>query len=150
MNESYNISEFVACLKLGIWPGGEVGQLGYLSSLRLLSQGSANAGLWGVQVGFGVMLERSIMGDTGKTAMDFSVYDPYEGGYKLYRVMSGLTVAEAMNAIMDMASLSGEKMRWSSGVAGKSPYAFNRKYTAEYRSPRSGSIDTVGRKFGRQ
>ncbi|NDV64651.1 hypothetical protein [Bacteroides sp. 224] len=89
--KTYELSEFSFLLKLGLWTGGEVIGLGYVSSANKVSSNENTAGLSGIELSSGVRLEKQEM--TGMSDMDliFSVYEPYRGTYLFWSVSTNYT-----------------------------------------------------------
>jgi hypothetical protein len=81
----YEVSEFITMLRLGLWTGGDISGVGRSSAARAVESGALEAGVWGMDMGRGVMLEHLEEGEQGQDAL-LSVYNPYDGGYACYRM----------------------------------------------------------------
>ena len=111
--KQYELSEFVFLLRLGLWNGGDVAGIGYISKVRDAEAMQAYAGCIGMRLGSDVMLEHSRTNAYGETEMTFSVYDPYTGSYRCQAVTAHQAerAEEAllwMNKEMERENLSGK------------------------------------------
>lgn len=131
--KAYELSEFTSLLRLGLWSGGEIAGLGYVSVAREANGDPGLSGLTGVWFGNGIMLE-NIQPDNVEMKLVFSLYDPYEGVYKYYNVYtySAGSVEEVLQALT-------EKRGGAQAYIGGS-LREKRKYESTYTSIRSGTI----------
>lgn len=151
--KSYELSEFTFLLKLGLWSGGAVSGLGHVSAASNHHGEMPVAGMAGVWLGGGVMLE-SMDGER----LVFSVYDPYAGRYRCFDVSAELDTPEEAGERVTMAmiekSLTGiledeiKNVRRGKHptVSDYTPWRDKRRYEATNYSFRTGSIPKPGRR----
>jgi hypothetical protein len=151
--KNYELSEFISLLRLGVWCGGEVGGIGYVSAARSVESPTGGmAGVCGLWLGGGVMLEgdggRSEPGTTGTVTggMTFSVFDPYTGRHNWWAVDTDLddNPAELISAIIKEAERA-----WLLGPRLPREHVSlqnRRRHVAQFSSMRGGSLPTIRRK----
>ncbi len=144
--KTYRIYEFASLLRLGLWSGGRIPELGYLSAARPAEGDSSLAGLGGRKIGNGITLEKYRPGEGSSTAMTFSVYDPYADRYDFYELTATLsTEGEVYETIQTLLEQSGQI--YTQGLTGRSiSLQERRRYQAIHSSWRSGQIATPGRR----
>gem|GEM_PF-4378177 len=144
--KTYKIYEFTSLLRLGLWAGGRIPELGYLSAPRQTEGDSSLAGLSGTRLGNGITLEKNRPGEGGAFTVTFSVYDPYADRYVFYELTATLTqegdVYETMQSLLEQSGqiyTQGLTSRYIS-------LQDRRRYHAVHSSWRSGTIATNGRR----
>lgn len=145
MVKTYELSEFIFLLRLGLWGGGEITGLGYVSKTRGATGEIGNAGLTGMCLGSGVMLENSRSDLPGESNLVFSIYEPYTGDYRFQVVTANCDgdIKRMLLAILDgtewINDRGGRKIREYVSLQSK------RRYGVEHKSLRSGLLPTVKR-----
>jgi hypothetical protein len=139
--KKYELSEFIFLLRLGVWRGGEIVGIGYVSAARKGTEVDGLAGLMGFPLGSGVMLEQNRSYSYGETDMTFSVYDPYSGAYDRFTVTAGCdgNMEEVLLAVLNEA----ERENMITSARKSAAYVSirsKRKYVAEYSSMRGGKV----------
>lgn len=137
--KTYELSEFISLLRLGLWSGGEISGLGHVSAASEASEISELSGLTGVWFGSGIMLE-SIEQDNVGMKLTFSIYDPYEGGYNHFEVSASSvdTIGEVLQAIAE--GKEGKEKRGGTQTYIGGSLREKRKYESTHTSIRSGTI----------
>jgi hypothetical protein len=133
-----DISKFKFLLKMGLWPGGEVSGIGYVSRATVTTSTPA-AGLTGCRIGSGMTLEADRTASVTGTGYILSVYDPYRGDFTSY-VFSVAIREKTVNVMEAMCSGLPKPVRLPHNANGKHPFYHAPKYTAEHTSWRSGHI----------
>lgn len=145
------LSEFTFLLKMGLWSGGAVSGLGHVSAASKTDT-LPMAGLAGLLLGGGVMLERS-----EEQRLIMSVYDPYDGRYRCFTVSADfntssadrpVTMDEIEKALTMVLEQETKNARRGKGLTFKeyTPWREKRRYEANYYSPRSGALPKPGRR----
>jgi hypothetical protein len=147
------LSEFTLLLKLGLWNGGAVSGLGYVSAATKHADGMPMVGLAGLWLGGGVTLESAEGGQ-----LVLSVYEPYAGRYECFAVsadfnMPGFaerptTLHEIEMALAAAIEQETKAIRRGRGTTFSEYTSLRdkRRYQAAYTSVRTGSIPTPRRR----
>lgn len=153
----YGLQEFAFLIGMGLWNGGVVQGLGHVAAARGHAEELPMAGLCGLALGAGVMLEKNAPGVCGGWELVLSVYDPYAGGYRFCEVsadfdMSGMpdramTQREVEKALAQIPGQEvgdgGSKRRVSKEYTSLRDL---KRYEASYSSYRTGRIPTSKRR----
>ena len=153
--KTYDLTEFTFLLKLGLWNGGRVSGLGYVSAAKA-SDGITIPGLNGIVLGSGIMLERSAPGPANDLQLTLSVYNPYAGRYDSYTVLADFnllgvkqlptTQDEIEKALTQVLEEIEQAVRRSGNTGAYTPFREKLRYEAAHSSVRTGRIATPRRK----
>lgn len=139
----YTLYEMVGMLRLGLWQGGMVDKLDYISPVIEEPSSSAREyGVMGVHISYDAMLEGcEVSADAKSCQFDISIYDPYTGCYKIYRVCSSIANREYLwSKLEEVIQDIRQAYVWSHNVNKTNIYHIQRRYGTSHSSMRSGSI----------
>jgi hypothetical protein len=159
--KKHELTELVFLLRLGLWSGGEVTGIGHVSAALPVAidfpelHTIGTTGLW---LGGGVMLESgknntsNMRGETGATsfagngAMTFSVFDPYTGGYNLWRVTTERDERPAELLAAIIAEAERERIFGRRLPREHVSLQSRRRHVAQFGNMRGGSLPTIRRR----
>lgn len=142
--KTYDLTEFTFLLKLGLWNGGRVSGLGYVSAAKA-SDGITMSGLNGIVLGGGIMLERSAPGPANDLQLTLSVYNPYAGRYDSYTVLADFNLPGVKQLPTTQDEIE-KAVRRSGNTGAYIPFREKLRYEAAHSSVRTGRIATPRRK----
>lgn len=145
MMKVYELSEFIFLLRLGLWSGGEIASLGYVTAARNADGDGGIAGLGGIWLGSGITLEHSRPNPSGETELTFSIYEPYTGEYRFLAVAAscGEDIERLIFTITEEAERTNR--RGARKPQEHESLQSKRRYIAQHSSPRSGAVPTTRR-----
>ena len=140
--KTYTLFEMTALLKAGLWSGGEVEKLGYLSTAVPCAPPAAGCGLAGIAVDHDTMVERcevSASGDGCKLLI--SQYRPYAGAYVTCTVASTLSDRQTLlMCLSDTVAGKRDPYVWSHNLYKRNVFGLERRYARNHSSMRSGEV----------
>ncbi|MCC8036105.1 MAG: DUF5456 family protein [Rikenellaceae bacterium] len=149
MNKTYSISEFIELLGLDVWPGGMVEGLDYVSAPTPSQGEQESAGLTGLWLGSGLMIERERPNEATDTEIIFSKYDPYRSVYDFLSVRTQTSkgqVKAIVRELMEKESLSHRRGR---KTFTDSPFKQQAGYEANHYSMYGGAVSKPKTRRGR-
>lgn len=138
--KSYTLYEMAAMIRLNLWAGGLVENIGHVGGGVLTREDAKDCGWKGISLSANTMIERCEISEDGTAKIDLSVYDPYEGRYNLYVTHS--QPAQGKIKLLESVMNVAQRVRknWSHNIYKNNIFHIERKYGADYSSIRSGSI----------
>ncbi|MDR2978855.1 MAG: DUF5456 family protein [Bacteroidales bacterium] len=134
-----DISEFKFLIKMGLWPGGDVSGIGYVSRATVTTTSAPMTGLSGYRISSGMTLETDRTSCATGTGYILSIYDPYNGHFTCYAF--SVAVRKKETDFMEvMCSGLPKPVQLPHNANGKHPFYHAPKYTAEHTSWRTGYI----------
>ena len=153
---AHTLSTFAFLLKLGLWGGGSVSGLGYVSAAERCTEAFPVAGLNGLWLCGGVALEKHDPAPAGGQRLVLSVDDPYSGECTTYAVRAdfdlpgmprrALTREAIENALVSALGEAERSARRGPKPRGYTPYRDKLRYEAAHSSVRTGRISTPRKK----
>jgi hypothetical protein len=143
--EKCKLPEFICLLRLGLWGGGEVAGIGYVSTARSVGRTGSLAAMTEFGLGCRIMMECGRSGVNGGAEMTFSVYNPYSGEYDFFAV-----TAERDDNMKELLHTMVKEVERESLLGPRLPREYvslhsKRRYVAGYSSMRSGKIAVTKR-----
>ncbi len=144
--QNYTLKEMLGSLRLGLWSGGYIDGVGYLSGVSHSQPSSSGCGVLGISLWYDMMLEPS----WNDSEVNISVYDIYAGGFMLYTMsfVSGIDIGAFKRKLIEIVEGQRKKMSWSHTIYKRNMYAIESRYSASHSSLRTGKVGgTRGSKF---
>lgn len=138
--KSYTLYEMAAMIRLNLWAGGLVENIGRVGGSVLTREDTKDCGWKGISLSANTMIERCEISEDGTARIDLSVYDPYEGTYHLYVTHSQPSRGTIRLLESIMEAIQQRRKVWSHNIYKNNIFHLERKYEADYSSIRSGSI----------
>lgn len=140
--QTYTLYEMVSLIRLGVWQGGMVDKLDYISPVISEQSSQSDCGMMGEYISYDAMLERCEMSADAKSCeLDISLYTPYEGEYKSYTLCSSISNRDYLwSKLEEVIQDIRQVYVWSHNLNKNNIYHIERKYGANHSSMRSGSI----------
>lgn len=143
----------VGLLRLGVWQGGMVEKLDYISPVITEQCGTSDCGVIGVSISYDAMLERcEVAADAKSCELSISLYDPYRGGYKICTLCTSISNKEYLwSKLEEVIQDIRQAYVWSHNINKNNIFHIERKYGSSYSSMRSGNIGSPRKSkiFGR-
>lgn len=149
----YTLHEMVGLLRLGVWQGGMVEKLDYISPIVAEQSRPSDCGVMGEYISYDAMLERcEVSADAKSCEISISLYNPYAGEYTIYTLCSSIANREYLWArLEEVIQDIRQAYIWSYNITKNNIFHIERKYEANHSSMRSGSVGSPRKSkiFGR-
>lgn len=140
MIKEYGLYDFLMLLQLGLWRGGKVKRLGFLSSAFAVDCADRLPGLTGLRLSNRLMLEAcSPSCHTPGNTVIISQYEPHSGTY----IQHGINIETGnkeyfMSALQEIIFGTKKKIIWSHQIYQRDPFRKTPRHSGEFRSLRGG------------
>ena len=139
---TYSLYEMISLLRTGLWCGGEVDKLGYISRAERVSASVSGCGLSGIYISHDTMLEScELSGQGGGCELLISQYQPYVGTHVTYLLESTTSDRVLFLAkIADIVSGYRDPYMWSHNLYRRNSFGIERRYSTGHSSMWGGRI----------
>lgn len=138
-HKTYSLPEFVFWLKLGLWTGGNLEGLGYVSPAHKTPPTSNMCGLNGIYLNESVTLEKYEAWSNTSLVLLFSVYEAYSGTYTCWEVSTNY-VEDIESALFSSFNETTTKKGTTWKGYAQDSIKSKRRYSGAHNSIRTGTI----------